>query len=133
MQEDYQKEGVSALRSDSGYMTGDIGLPKAVLYLRSAISSDAAIAGQRQACQRRAHQLGATTVAEYVDVGSGLNADRPGLQRLLADLRAREDVAFVITADHARIARSLLVYAEVTAAIEHAGARLMAWPEGNAM
>lgn len=49
--------------------------PRAVLYLRSACSSDAAssdvIARQRQACEQRARELGVEPVREYVDRDQG--------------------------------------------------------------
>jgi DNA invertase Pin-like site-specific DNA recombinase len=68
-------------------------------------------------------------VAEYVDTGSGLDAERPELQRMLAELDERYDdpdraIAYVIASDHARIARAMSVYANVAWRIEDAGALL---------
>ena len=105
----------------------------AVLYLRTASSHqadrDMAIVAQQHVCQWRAHELGATVVAEFVDFGSGLSIERPGFTALLArlaELRAQnaETTVFVIAADHARIARSVEAYSRVSWQIDQAGAVL---------
>ncbi|MFN3485908.1 MAG: recombinase family protein [Planctomycetota bacterium] len=55
---------------------------------------------------RRALELPPARAAVYADPGtSGLDADRPGLRRLLADVRRRR-LRRVIVHDFARLARS---------------------------
>jgi hypothetical protein len=107
---------------------------RAVLYLRTAgarrIDRESAIVAQQHACQRRANELGATVVGEFVDFGSGLIIERPELQRMLAELkercgRADECITYVIAYDHARIARDMRLYAHVAWDIEQAGAQLI--------
>lgn len=109
-------------------------LPRAVLYLRSASAKladrDMAIVAQQHNCLRRANELGAQVVGEYVDLGSGLRAERPGLVALLAklvDLQAEGNLSptYVITHDHARIACDPTTYIRVVWDIEQAGARLV--------
>jgi DNA invertase Pin-like site-specific DNA recombinase len=105
---------------------------RAVLYLRVATArqeNPEAIARQRHACEQRAAELGAVIVAEYVDTGSGLDAERQELQRMLTELDERCDdpeqaISYVIAADHARIARAMSLYASVAWRIEDAGALL---------
>jgi hypothetical protein len=107
--------------------------PQAVLYLRTASGNqsdrDIAIVAQQHVCAWRAHELGATVVAEFVDFGSGLSIERPGLGALLvklARLRAQdaEATVVVIAANHARIARSVEAYSRVSWQIDQAGAVL---------
>jgi hypothetical protein len=109
-------------------------LPRAVLYLGSASAQqtdrDMAIVAQQHACQRQANELGARVVGEYVDLGSGLRADRPGLAALLAKLgelqeQDNQPPTYIIAYDHARIARDPQAYIRVIWAIEQAGAALI--------
>jgi DNA invertase Pin-like site-specific DNA recombinase len=109
-------------------------LPQAVLYLRSASTKqadrDMAIVAQQHNCLRRADELGARVVAEYIDLGSGLRAERPGLIALLAklgEIQAESDQSptYVIAYDHARIARDPQTYIRVVWAIEQTGATLI--------
>src|SRR5712691_2148266 len=101
----------------------------AVLYLRVATARQEdpeAITRQRLACEQRAAELGAVVVAEYVDAGSGLDAQQPQLQRMLTELDEHCDdpeqaISYVITADHARIARAMSLYASVAWRIEDVG------------
>ena len=107
--------------------------PQAVLYLLTASGKqadrDMAIVAQQHVCQWRAHELGATVVAEFMDFGSGLSIERPGLEALLvklAELLAQDTGAtiYVIAKDHARIARSVEAYSRVSWQIDQAGAVL---------
>lgn len=106
--------------------------PLAVLYLRAAsgrqADRDMAIVAQQHLCQWRAYELGATVAAEFVDFGSGLSLERPGLTQLLAKVTqlhgASPNPIYVIAADHARIGRSVQAYSHVSYEIERAGARL---------
>jgi hypothetical protein len=101
-----------------------------VLYLRTASAHqadrDIAIVAQQHVCQWRAHELGATVVAEFMDFGSGLSIERPAFTALLArlaELRAQNPQAtvFVIAANHARIARSVEAYSRMSWQIDQAG------------
>ena len=109
-------------------MTGEVYPKKAVIYLRGARNEGSpvqALALQRHACQRRANELNLMVLGEYVDQGSG-NVEpeqRPGLSKLLAELRERP-VAYVITFDSARIARKVHHYASVAWQLGKSGTRL---------
>jgi DNA invertase Pin-like site-specific DNA recombinase len=69
----------------------------AVIYLRVSTERQArkggssegySIPAQRDACLRKAKELGAEVIAEYVDAGeSARGADRPQLKAMLADLQ----------------------------------------------
>ena len=101
----------------------------AVLYLRTASAHqadrDMAIVAQQHICTWRAHELRATVAGEFVDFGSGLSIERPGLTALLARLtELRAVTIFVITADHTRIARSIEAYSRLSWQIDQAGAVL---------
>src|ERR1051326_7983363 len=87
--------------SDSGN-----GRPTAIVYLRVSTARQArsggepegySIPAQREACVRKARDLGATVVDEYVDAGaSARSADRPALQELLTRLKDKRDIRYVI-------------------------------------
>jgi DNA invertase Pin-like site-specific DNA recombinase len=109
-------------------MAGEGYPKKAVIYLRVARDDGnqvKAFAAQRHACQRRANELNLMVLEEYADHGSGNTdpEDRPGLSRLLAELRERP-VAYVITYSHERIARKMHRYAGVAWALGKSGTRL---------
>jgi DNA invertase Pin-like site-specific DNA recombinase len=108
--------------------------PQAILYLRCAsgrqADRDLAIVAQQHVCAWRAHELGATVAAEFVDYGSGLSTERPALSELLTHVRQLRQAAarqriYVIAADHARIGRSVQAYSHVSWEIEQAGGRLI--------
>jgi hypothetical protein len=105
----------------------------AVLYLRTASAHqadrDMAIVAQQHVCAWRAHELRATVTGEFMDFGSGLSVERPGLTALLvklAELRAQDSKAaiYIIAADHARIARSIEAYSRVSWQIDQSRAAL---------
>lgn len=114
----------------------DISPPKtmlALLYLRTAsrhqADRDMAIVAQQHVCAWRAQELGAAVAGEFMDFGSGLSIERPGLAALLtrlAELRAQNHDAavYVVAADHARIARSVEAYSRASWQIDQAGATL---------
>lgn len=99
----------------------------AVAYLRTANpqDQDSSLAHQRAACEASAHAMGARIDDTYVDAGySGRTLDRPAVQRLLGDLR-RGRIGVVVIETRARIARNVLDYMKVTAAIPEAAAILI--------
>jgi DNA invertase Pin-like site-specific DNA recombinase len=104
--------------------------PQALLYLRAVSGNqaerDQAIVAQQHVCTQRAVELRAVVAAEFVDFGSGLSLERPGLAALLAklgDLRATTPTrpCYVIAADHARIGCSVHAYSHVSYEIDRAG------------
>jgi site-specific DNA recombinase len=101
----------------------------AVIYIRVARSGPAsqqAIDSQRHSCQRRANELGLTVLREYVEHGPGsLGAGRSTLRKMVGDLKLLQgQVDYVITYDHARIARDMQAYVHILWAIQSTGARL---------
>ena len=103
--------------------------PTAVFYLRTARSGDKhmarSIAAQRDACQRRATELGAIVQGVYIDAvdGNSAPADRPILSLLMEELKQRP-ATYVITYDHSRVARRMHPYASIVWTIGKAGSRL---------
>ena len=88
---------------------------RAVLYLRVSTTRQArsggetegySIPAQRAACPRKAADLSAEVVDEYVDAGaSARSADRPALQALLDRLIEQRDIDYVIVHKIDRLAR----------------------------
>lgn len=103
--------------------------PTAVFYIRTARSGDKhmarSVAAQRDACQRRAAELGAIVQGVYIDVVSGNSApvDRPILSLLIEELK-RRPATYVITYDHSRIARKMQHYASIAWTLGMAGSWL---------
>ena len=65
------------------------------------------IQAQREYCQRKANEIGATIVAEFIDRGkSARSADRPQLQAMLRRVAGDPDIAFVIVHKLDRLARN---------------------------
>src|SRR5438105_11457729 len=105
---------------------------RAVIYLRVSTLKQASSGGeaegysipaQRQACRRKAEELGAEVVDEYVDAGaSARSADRPALQELLDRLRERRDVEYVICHKVDRLARNRADDVAIGLTIHKAGA-----------
>lgn len=112
--------------------------PQAVIYLRVSTKEQAerggeaegfSIPAQREACHRKAEQLGVSVAAEFVDAGeSARSADRPDLQRMLRYL-ASEPVAVVIVHKVDRLARNRVDDVEINLVIQRAGARLISCTE----
>ena len=90
----------------------------AVLYLRVSTTRQAtkngeaegySIPAQRAACMRKAKELGAEVIEEFVDAGaSARSADRPGLQNMLQRVRTG-GVQYVIVHKVDRLASSPLM------------------------
>ena len=98
---------------------------KDAVYARTAADDDAGTACRDQV--RRALELLGTPAraAVYADPGrSGLDADRPGLRRLLADAR-RGGLRRVVVRDLARLARSAALLETILGELRTAGVELV--------
>ena len=112
---------------------------EAVLYLRVSTKDQAerggetegfSIPAQRQAGYRKAEQLGALVVTEFVDAGeSARSADRPELQKMLGYLREHPGVRYVIVHKVDRLARNRVDDVEINLVIRKAGASLVSCTE----
>ena len=112
---------------------------RAVIYLRVSTAEQAhgdgasegySIPAQRDACTRKAHDLGAQVVAEFVDRGeSARSAARPGLQLMLGQLAEHKDVDYVIVHKVDRLARNRADDVQIQLGIERAGAQLISVSE----
>lgn len=113
-------------------------LRRAVIYLRVSSAKQAdkdydvegfSIPAQRQACQRKASELGAEVVADFLDRGeSARSADRPALQRMLAALKD-EQIDYVIVHKLDRLARNRADDVDIAMRIRSAGATLVSVTE----
>jgi site-specific DNA recombinase len=111
----------------------------AVIYLRVSTARQArsggeaegySIPAQREACRRKAAELGASVVEEYVDAGaSARSADRPALQALLERLRRQRDIDYVLVHKLDRLARDRADDVAIGLAIHKAGAVLVSASE----
>lgn len=114
-------------------------MKRAVIYLRVSTAAQAdtdydpegfSIKAQREACARKAQELGAVVVEEYVDRGeSAKSADRPGLKRLLGRLAEDKDVDVVIVHKVDRLARNRADDVKINLAIRQSGAQLVSVSE----
>jgi site-specific DNA recombinase len=112
---------------------------RAVIYLRVSTARQASAGGekegysipaQRDACRRKAEELGASVVDEYADAGaSARSADRPALQELLKRLRENRDVDYVIVHKVDRLARDRADDVAIGLTIHKAGAVLVSASE----
>ncbi|WP_160148848.1 recombinase family protein [Amycolatopsis alkalitolerans] len=84
------------------------------------------IAAARELCERRANELGARVVAEYIDIGPDLSDDRDQLGLMLDDIAPGEEIDYVIVPDHSTIAKDMHVYTRVAWRIQQAKAKLVA-------
>ena len=113
-------------------------LKNAVVYLRVSTARQAtkggevegySIPAQREACIRKAKDLGAVVVKEFVDAGaSARSADRNGLQELLRRVR-EADIDYVIVHKLDRLARSRPDDVAIMLELERAGATLVSTTE----
>ena len=86
--------------------SSDLSTSRAVIYLRVSTAEQAdtdygtegfSLPAQREACRRKAQELGAAVVDEYMDRGeSARSAKRPALQAMLQRLRLAHDIDYVI-------------------------------------
>lgn len=110
----------------------------AVIYLRVSTARQAtkngeaegySIPAQREACLRKARDLGAVVVDEFVDAGaSARSADRHGLQSLLTRVRDG-GIQYVIVHKLDRLARSRIDDAEIATILHLAGTTLVSASE----
>ena len=112
---------------------------RAIIYLRVSTTKQArsggevegySIPAQRDACRRKAGDLAAAVVDEYVDAGaSARSIDRPALQALLRRLANEHDVDYVIVHKVDRLARDRADDVAIGLAIHKAGAVLVSASE----
>src|SRR5439155_11179049 len=89
---------------------------RAVIYLRVSTAKQAnkdddpdgySLPAQREACERKAEALDAEVVETFIDRGeSAKTSDRPQFQRMLAFVKAQEDIDYVILDKVDRFARN---------------------------
>jgi len=109
-------------------------MKRAVIYLR--VSSDQqvdrgygdegySIPAQREACQRKAAELGAVVVREYVDLAkTAKTRNRPRFMAMVADIERERDIDFVIVHKLNRFARNAMDDAVIDYRLSEAGAQL---------
>lgn len=110
----------------------------ALVYLRVSTARQAtkngeaegySIPAQREACLRKARDLGADVVDEFVDAGaSARSADRAELQRLLERVKAG-DITYVIVHKLDRLSRSRIDDAQISLTFQMAGTTLVSTSE----
>ncbi|CAN5214569.1 recombinase family protein [soil metagenome] len=114
-------------------------MKQALIYLRVSTVAQAntdydvegySIPAQREACLRKAEDLKADVVEEFVDRGeSARSAERPALQALLRRLETNPDVDYVIVHKVDRLARSRIDDVAITLALKKAGVTLVSTTE----
>src|SRR5512135_601719 len=112
---------------------------RAVIYLRVSTAKQASrdddvegysLPAQRDACLRKAEQLGAEVVEEYLDRGeSAKTADRREFQRMLTRIRVEQDVDYVIFDKIDRFARNRRDDANLMFELRMSGAQLVSVKE----
>lgn len=111
---------------------------RAVIYLRVSTQKQVgredadgySLPAQREACVRKAEQLGAQVVDVYVDRGeSAKTAERPQFQAMLARIRDQRDVDYVILDKIDRFARNRRDDANILFDLRLSGAQLVSVKE----
>ena len=112
---------------------------RAVVYLRVSTNKQAdkdidpegfSLPAQRDACYRRATELGAEVVDEYIDRGeSAKTTDRPSFLRMVNRIQTDRDVDFVILDKVNRFARNRRDDANVLFELRKAGCKLISVKE----
>jgi site-specific DNA recombinase len=113
---------------------------QAVIYLRVSTAAQAkkdrdaegfSIPAQREACHRKAQDLGVVIVDEYVDAGeSAKSADRPKLQAMLDRIKQPDHgIGYVIVHKVDRLARNRADDVAITIALKAAGIQLVSVTE----
>ncbi|HVI69455.1 MAG TPA: recombinase family protein [Magnetospirillaceae bacterium] len=113
-------------------------IPRVAIYLRVSTEEQARVGGQaegfsipyqRDACLTKVRDLGGILAGEYVDAGeSAKSADRPELQRMLKDLKAKR-IDYVLVHKIDRLARNRADDVAINTAIAAAGAKLISVAE----
>ncbi|GAA4969396.1 recombinase family protein [Kineococcus glutinatus] len=111
----------------------------AVSYLRVSTKEQAerdgdpegySIPAQREANRRKAAELGAVVVAEFIDRGeSARSADRPELQRMLTYIRSHPETSYVVVHKIDRLARNRVDDVTINLALQQAGVQLVSATE----
>ena len=111
---------------------------RAIIYLRVSTKEQAETGGeaegysipaQRDACRRKAEQLGAVVVEEFADRGeSARSSDRPELQRMLTYV-GQHPVSYAIVHKVDRLARNRVDDVEINLALHKAGVTLVSCTE----
>ncbi|RDV82974.1 recombinase family protein [Ammonifex thiophilus] len=101
---------------------------RAAIYVRVSTEEQAlhgySLAEQREACRKKAEELGAEAVVEFADEGhSGAVLERPGLTAL-REAVARGEVDLIVVRDPDRLSRKLAHQLLLTEEFERAGVRL---------
>jgi site-specific DNA recombinase len=112
---------------------------RAVIYLRVSTTKQAdkdidpegySLPAQRESCLRKAEELGADVVDEYIDRGeSAKTADRPRFQLMLARIQEERDIDLVILDKVNRFARNRRDDANVLFELKSAGCQLVSVKE----
>lgn len=92
---------------------------RAVLYARSAVGENDAIARQIEMCRQFATKYGYSVVAQYGDVGSGYAPVLP--KRIEALAVAESNRAILICADSVRLARDVSLLIDIVTQCERRG------------
>lgn len=111
-------------------------LKRAVVYLRvstnkqvgkSAQDADGySLPAQKEACYRKAAELGAEVIAEYIDRGeSAKTVDRRQFQAMIARIKAEKDADYVIVHKIDRANRNSLEELQMDLEIRNTGAELI--------
>jgi site-specific DNA recombinase len=111
---------------------------RAVIYLRVSTAKQAAkdegdgysLPAQKEACYRKAEQMNADVVAEFIDRGeSAKTADRPKFQEMLRFVKEQGDIDYVILDKVDRFARNRRDDANTLFELRMAGAQLISVKE----
>ena len=131
--------GLVSFPGDDAEPTATAATKRAVIYLRVSTAEQAettsggdgySIPAQREAAFRKARELDAEVVDEYVDRGeSAKTADRPALQILMHRLKTMSDIDYVIVHKVDRLARNRADDANLTLDIYKHGAKLVSCTE----
>jgi site-specific DNA recombinase len=132
-----------------GEVSGAQGPKRALLYLRvstpSQVNTDynpegISIPAQREACERKARELGAEVANTYVEPGRTATSieKRPVFQEMVARIKAQKDASYVIVYHFNRIFRNSIDAAITKRELGRWGVRLVstvldmgASPEGS--
>src|ERR1700730_15215853 len=110
------------------------GLPtRALVYMRTGsqghvkVGSGSAlsIATQREACHRKAAELGASVEREFIDLGaSARDSNRTQLRSLMHYIRTNTGIAYVLVQRPDRLSRSVAESGSIRQAVSDAGGNL---------